>query len=159
MKLQGGSGGGERAGRAWRRPWELTRIGPPQRGRGEDGEGRGREEALETGREEALGGHLRDTHFAAAMGTGAGETPKSPSRPDTLSPTSPVRSNWTQINGHAGNFQKRRNLYQVGAGAVSTVSTNIYTYLHRLQSGSRVVYTATAGRAGGGGATRSRGEQ
>lgn len=84
------------------------------------------------------------------VGIGAGETPKSPNRPDSLSPTSPVRSNWTQINGHAGSFQKRRNLYQVGAGAVSTVSTNIYTYLHRLQTGSRVVYTATAGRAGEG---------
>lgn len=78
MKLQGGSGGGERAGRAWRRPWERTRMGLRQRGRGEDGEGRGREEALETGREEALGGHRRDTHFAAACGDWSWGDPEVP---------------------------------------------------------------------------------
>lgn len=47
MKLQGGSGGGKRAGRAEGDPGNEPGWGPRQRGRGEDGEGRGREEALE----------------------------------------------------------------------------------------------------------------
>lgn len=52
--------------------------------------------------------------------------------------------------------KKGETIYQFNADALSTVSTYIYTYLHRLQAGLWVVYTASAGRAE---ATQSLGEQ
>lgn len=64
-------------------------------------------------------------------GTGVGENPRSTSLTARTVPETPMRSNWTQINGHAGSFQKRRN--HLSSGRRRGIYS-IYNYLHGLQT-------------------------
>jgi hypothetical protein len=117
--------------------------------------------------EEEAGQALHGPH-SRRRGVGLGKETLSPRVAlNSLSPSSPARSKWTQttttttttttkLDTQAAS-KRGETVYQVGAGAVSTVSTHIYTYLHRLQAGS--LGSSTLQVPAGPEATQSQGEQ
>lgn len=125
-------GKGRAAGSGKRREGAVganpTRPGPTPRGRGEDGGRCGREEALERGSKGTAGtpGSAQGP-TCGLRGTGAGQTLKSLSPKGSLPLRPPARPSCSQINGHAGSFQKRRNRL---SSRRRRGIYSIYKYLH-----------------------------
>lgn len=140
LGTQGGSGGGAH--------------GPAGRGRWEAWPGRG----LGGGARSALQGPPpRPGHDLRTVGTWL-RGPRVPELNRTRSPQDIPRDVTGRKEMDTQAASKRgETVYQVGAGTVSTVSTNIYKSLHRLQTGfsGRLHCSCQLGR----GRTRSRGEQ